>query len=71
MNSNVGPNFNEKVTQKWDLWVRALFMEPTELIKELKSQQFPASVHMNSSRCPLIECIAVGEKRRRKKGEEA
>ena len=21
MNSNVGPNFNEKVTQKWDLWI--------------------------------------------------
>ena len=70
MNSNVGPNFNEKVTQKWDLWVRALFTGTTELIKELKSQQFPATVHMNSSRCPLIECAAAGEKKKSKKGEE-
>ena len=46
---------------------RALFMGPTELIKKLKSQQLPATVHMNSSLCPLIECAAVGKKKR---GEE-
>ena len=47
---------------------RALFMGPTELIKRLKSQQLPATVHMNSSRCPLNECATAGEKK--KKGEE-
>ena len=67
MNSNVGPNFNEKVTQKWDLWVPCTIHRPTELIKKLKSQQLPDTVHMNSSRCPLIEWVA-GKKK--KKGEE-
>ena len=47
---------------------RVLFMGPTQLIKKkLKSQQLPATVHMNSSRCPLIECAAAGKK---KKSEE-
>ena len=41
---------------------RALFMGPTELIKKLKSQQLLATVHMNSSCCPLIEC-AAGKKK--------
>ena len=44
-----------------------LFTGPTELIKRLKSQQLPATVHMNNSRCPLNECAAIGKK---KKGEE-
>ena len=47
---------------------RALFTGPTELIKRLKSQQFPATIHMNSSHCPLNECTAVRKKK--KKGEE-
>ena len=47
---------------------RALFTGPTKLIKRLKSQQLPATVHINSSRCPLIECAAAGKKK--KKGEE-
>ena len=46
-------------------------MGSTELIKELKSQQFLATVHMNSSHCPLIECAVAGEKKEKeKKGEE-
>ena len=45
-----------------------LFTGPTELIKKLKSQQLSATVYMNSSRCPLIECAAAGKKK--KKGEE-
>ena len=47
---------------------RALFTGPTELIKRLKSQQLPATVHMNSNHCPLNECVAAGGEK--KKGEE-
>ena len=36
--------------------------------KKLKSQQLSATVHINSSRCPLIECAAAGKKK--KKSEE-
>ena len=39
VNSNMGPNFNEKVTQKWDLWVLYTVHGTTKLIKKLKSQQ--------------------------------
>ena len=34
--------------------------------KKLKSQPLPATVHMNSSRCPLIECAAAGKKKKKK-----
>ena len=47
---------------------RALFTDHKTDKKKLKSQQLPATVHMNSSRCPLIECAAAGKKK--KKGEE-
>ena len=67
MNSNVGPNFNEKVTQKRNLWVPCTVHGTTKLIKKLKSQQLPATVHMNSSRCPLIECAAAGKKKKKVK----
>ena len=43
---------------------RALFTGPIELIKRLKSQQLPATVHMNNSRCPLNECAAIGKKKK-------
>ena len=65
VNSNMEPNFNEKVTQKWDLWVPYTVHRTTKLIKKLKSQQLPATVHMNSSRCPLIECAAVWKKKKK------
>ena len=67
VNSIVGPNFNEKVTKKWDLWVPYTIHGPTELIKRLKSQQLPATVHMNSSRCSLNECAAAGKLKKKKK----
>ena len=46
-----------------------LFTGLTELIKKkiLKSEQLSATVHINSSRCPLIECAAAGKKRKKKK----
>ena len=70
INSNVGPNFNEKVTQKWDLWISYTVYKH----KKIKSQQLSANVHMNSSHCPLIECAAAGKKKKKKnkekKGEE-
>ena len=40
----------------------------TKLIKKLKSQQLSAADHINSSRCPLIECAAAQKKK--KKDEE-
>ena len=50
---------------------RILFTDhKTDKKKKLKSQQLPATVHMNSSRCPLIECAAAGKKKKKKKGEE-
>ena len=36
MNSNVGPNFNEKVTQQWDLWVPYTVYGTTKLIKKVE-----------------------------------
>ena len=41
----------------------------TKLIKKLKSQPWPVTVHINSSRCPLIECAAAGKKKKEKKKE--
>ena len=61
INSNVGPNFNEKVTQKWDLWVSYTVHGTHKTDKKLKSQQLSATGHINSSRCPLIECAAAGD----------
>ena len=49
---------------------RVLFTGPTELIKKLKSQQLPATIHVNNSLCPVIECAAVGKKKKKKRGEE-
>ena len=46
---------------------RTLFTGPTELIKTLKSQQLPATVHMNSSHCSLNECAAAGKKKKKVK----
>ena len=46
---------------------RTLFTGPTELIKTLKSQQLPATVHMNSSRCSLNGCAAAGKKKKKVK----
>ena len=63
VNNIVEPNFNEKITQKWDLWICILFTELTKLIK-MKSQPLPATVHINSNRCPLNEC-AVAEKKKK------
>ena len=60
----MGPNFNEKITQKWDLWIYILFMDH-KIDKRDESQPLPATVHMNSSRCPLNEC-AVAEKKKKK-----
>ena len=65
VNSNVGLNFNEKVTQKWNLWIPCTVHGTTKLIKKLKSQQLPATVHMNSSRCPWVR-----SSRKKKKGEK-
>ena len=45
---------------------RVLFTGLTELIKRLKSQQFPATIHVNSSLCPVIECAAVGKKKKKR-----
>ena len=60
MNSNVRPNFNEKITRKWDLWISYTVHGH----KKMKSQQLSANVHMNSSHCPLIECAAAGKKKK-------
>ena len=38
MNSAVGPIFNEKVTEKWNLWVREQCMDTLFIVK--KSTQF-------------------------------
>ena len=64
VNSIIRPSFNEKVTQKWDLWIPCTVHETIELIKGLKSQQLPATVHMNNSRCPLNECTTTGKKKK-------
>ena len=70
VNSNVEPNFNEKVIKNEICGFHTLFMRPTELIKKkLKSQQLMATVHINSSRGPNW----VGKKKKkkeRKRGEE-
>ena len=39
----------------------------TKLIKKLKSQQLSATDHINSSRCPLIECAAAQKKKKKTK----
>ena len=68
MNSNVRPNFNEKITRKWDLWISYTVYGH----KKKKSQQLSANVNMNINHCPLIECAAAGKKKKNKekKGEE-
>ena len=73
MNSNVEPNFNEKVIKNEICGFHTLFMRPTELIKKkLKSQQLMATVHINSNRGPLTECKKKKKKKKkeRKRGEE-
>ena len=56
------------VTQKWDLWVPCIVHRTHKTDKKLKSQRLLVTIHMNSSHCPLIECAAAGDKK--KKGEE-
>ena len=51
MNSNMGPNFNEKITQKWDLWVRYTVHGTTKLIKK--------SWKVNNCRLLFIWTVAV------------
>ena len=48
------------------MWIPCTVHKTTKLIKKLKSQQLSATVHMNSSRCPLIECAAAGKKKIKK-----
>ena len=45
---------------------RALFTDH-KTDKKVKSQQLSATVHMNSSRCPLFECAAAGKKKKKVK----
>ena len=63
----MGLNFNEKVTQKWDLWVSCTVHGTHKTDKKLKSQLLPVTVHMNGNRCPLIECAVAGDKKKKKK----
>ena len=35
--------------------------------KKIEKSTVAATVHMNSSHCPLIECAAAGKKKKRKK----
>ena len=65
----MGPNFNEKSYSKVRFVGPVHCSRTTKLIKKLKSQQLSATVHMNSSRCPLIECAAAGKKKKKKSEE--
>ena len=73
MNSTVRLSFNEKITKKWDLCVLYTIYGTHKTDKKTESQnclllfKLPATVHMNSSRCPLIECAAAEKKKKKKK----
>ena len=60
------PIFNEKVAKKWDFWVRALFIGPTDVLKMVEKSNSAATVHeqcMNNSRTIfLIACQKKKEK---------
>ena len=65
MNSTVRSSFNEKITQKWDLWVPYTVHGTHKTDKKADKSKLPATVHMNSSRYPLIECAAAGKKKKK------
>ena len=45
VNSTVGPDFNEKVAEKWNLWVHEQCTMCTNWLKKIEKSNFAATVH--------------------------
>ena len=68
MNSSIRPIFNEKVTEKWNLWVRK---QCTDALFTVEKSTFAVTVHeqcMNSSR--ITSETRENKKKKKKKEEE-
>ena len=49
MNSTVGPIFNEKVAEKWNLWIREQYMMCTDWLKKVWKVQLCGYCSLNSA----------------------
>ena len=45
MNSTVGPIFNEKIAEKWNLWIHEQCTMCTDWLKKWEKSNFAATVH--------------------------
>ena len=66
----MGPIFDEKVTEKWNLLVPWIVYGPTDVLKMAEKSKFLAIVHaqyMNSSLCLQLRVQPKKKKKKRKK----
>ena len=67
MNSIMGPDFNEKVAEKWNLWVREQYTVYCSPWKSQPLRLLFMKQYMNSNRIPWNEYPKKKKKRRRRR----
>ena len=66
VNSTAGPIFNEKVAEKWYLWVSYTVHGTHRIDKSDKKVGKVRLLFMNSSRCPLLQLTKKKKKKKKK-----